>query len=217
MNLLRLPPLYQCDEECKTFKRVYIYIYVQYSGIYLYFPFAKKQSCINVHLRSIGEWILAYQVVKTQREKMNKTERENTRCKCLPCTSPSAWPSWSPSPRSSSWWRRGGRDVAWFGLVYLEVHVKSHGSFFTNSWIKERLVQHSCLLSPWKTEIRSPGLAQLWDPEHLLAGRWSWHGKPTSFPVDRDTFPGFFVSPEILCHQQPSFEKDSLVSTFLYF
>ncbi len=27
---------------------------------------------------------------------------------------------------------------AW--LIYLKVHVKSHGGFFTNSWIKERLV-----------------------------------------------------------------------------
>ena len=26
--------------------------------------------------------------------------------------------------------------------------------FFTNSWIKERLVQYSCLRSPWMTEIR---------------------------------------------------------------
>ncbi len=70
---------------------------------------------------------------------------------------------------------KGGRGER---LVYSEVHVKSHGSFFTNSWIKERLVQHSCLPSPCMTETRSPGLTHLCDLEHLLAGRWSWPSKP---------------------------------------
>ncbi len=42
---------------------------------------------------------------------------------------------------------------SWFGFG-LEVHVKAHGRFFTNSWIEERLVQHSCLLSPCTTETR---------------------------------------------------------------
>ena len=36
---------------------------------------------------------------------------------------------------------------SWFGLVHSEVHVQSHSSFFTNSWIKEWLFQHSCLES----------------------------------------------------------------------
>ncbi len=61
--------------------------------------------------------------------------------------------------------------VGWFGLVYSEVHFKSHGSFFTNSWIEGRLVQHSCLPSPCITETRSPGLTHLCDLEHLSAGR----------------------------------------------
>ena len=39
------------------------------------------------------------------------------------------------------------RGKVHLGLVYLEVHVKSHGSFFTNSWIKERLAC-SAFLSP---------------------------------------------------------------------
>ncbi len=37
-------------------------------------------------------------------------------------------------------------------LFYSEVHVMSYGSFFTNSWIKERLVQHSCLPRPCMAE-----------------------------------------------------------------
>ncbi len=41
----------------------------------------------------------------------------------------------------------------WFGLIYLEVHVKSHGSFFTNSWVKETC---SAFLSSESLHDRDP-------------------------------------------------------------
>ena len=66
-----------------------------------------------------------------------------------------------------------------FGLVwFIERFLSKLWSFFTNSWIQEKLVQISCLLSPCMTEIRSPGLTHLCDLEHLLAGRWPWCSKP---------------------------------------
>ena len=51
----------------------------------------------------------------------------------------------------------------WFSLVFSEVHVKSHGSFFTNSWIEERLVQNSCLPSPCMTETRNTNPTKLFE------------------------------------------------------
>ena len=110
-----------------------------------------------------------------------------------------------------------------FGLVYSEVHVKSHGSFFTNSWIEERLVQHSCLLSPCMTKTSSPGLTHFCDLEHFLAGRWYWRSKPMPgwrrcfswlFCLTRDLVPpaiSFWKGPDIcLILETPFFERNFL-------
>ena len=89
--------------------------------------------------------------------------------------------------------------------------VKSHDSFFTNSWIRERLVQYSCLRSTCRTEIHSPGLMHLCDHlEHLLAGRWSWR----TIPGWHRCFFWHIVSPEILYHQQSGFEKGPTIVWF---
>ncbi len=119
--------------------------------------------------------------------------------------------------------------AVWFSLVYSEIHVKSHGSFFTNSWIEERLVQHSCLPSPCMTATRSPGLTHLCDLEHLLVGRWSWRSKPMPgwhrcfswlLCLTRDLVPPairFWKGPDIcLILETPLFKRNYISKLLLY-
>ena len=100
---------------------------------------------------------------------------------------------------------KGNIGLVWFVLRFMLSLV---AVFSQTAGSKKGLL--SILVSEvlaWQ-EIRSPGLTHLCDLENLLAGSWCWRSKPKYLVgIYMYAFPGFFVLPDILCHQQPGFKK----------